>query len=193
MWSVRPVSMARGGGVHAAARRMSSGSTPQVNVAVVGGSGYTGAELIRMLAGHPYAKVRHPLSARTSSLARVLLSRYARLELQVRVVTANAFAGRALGDVYPHLAPFARANNLAPMCKMDEVDWSGIDVAFTCLPHAITQQAVVALPRDLKIVDLSADFRLRDAAVYEKWYDTPHEAPEHLAEAGEKDTLCTYR
>jgi N-acetyl-gamma-glutamyl-phosphate reductase len=104
---------------------------------------------------------------------------------QVRVVTANAFAGQHLGDVYPHLAPFARKNGLGPMCKMDEVDWSGIDVAFTCLPHAITQKAVVALPSDLKIVDLSADFRLRDAVVYEKWYDTPHEAPEHLAEAGE--------
>ena len=63
MWAVRTVSMARSSGVRAAARRMSSGSTPQVNVAVVGGSGYTGAELIRMLAGHPYAKVRHPLSA----------------------------------------------------------------------------------------------------------------------------------
>ena len=99
------------------------------------------------------------------------------------MVTANAFAGSNLGDVYPHLAPFAEANGLAPMCKMEEVDWSGIDIAFTCLPHAITQQAVVALPSDLKIVDLSADFRLRDADVYEEWYDTPHVAPDHLAEA----------
>ena len=113
--------------------------------------------------------------------------------IQVRVVTANAFAGRHLGDVYPHLAPFARANNLGAMCKMDEVDWSGIDVAFTCLPHAITQKAVVALPKDLKIVDLSADFRLRDADVYEQWYDTPHEAPEHLAEAGEPQLLLLVK
>ena len=100
----------------------------------------------------------------------------------MRVVTANQFAGQELGDVYAHLAPFARANNLRPMCTLEEVDWEAEDVqvVFACLPHAVTAQAVKTLPPHLKIVDLSADFRLKDAAVYEEWYDSPHVAPDLL-------------
>ena len=101
------------------------------------------------------------------------------------MVTANQFAGQELGDVYAHLAPFARANKLRPMCTLEEVDWEAEDVqvVFACLPHAVTAQAVKTLPPHLKIVDLSADFRLKDAAVYEEWYDTPHVAPDLLEEA----------
>jgi N-acetyl-gamma-glutamyl-phosphate reductase len=58
-----------------------------------------------------------------------------------------------------------------------------VDLCFCALPHATTQEVIKALPRSLKIVDLSADFRLRDAAAYEKWYGQPHTAPDLQADA----------
>ena len=73
--------------------------------------------------------------------------------VQVRLVTANAFAGQELGDVFPSLAPFARANQLRPMCKLPEVDWAAedVDVVFACLPHGVTQESVKTLPAHLKV------------------------------------------
>jgi N-acetyl-gamma-glutamyl-phosphate reductase len=79
--------------------------------------------------------------------------------------------------------PFLRHLNLPRLQKIDEIDFSNVDLAFCALPHATTQVVVSALPRDLKIVDLSADFRLRDVAEYEKWYGQPHTAPDLQAEA----------
>lgn len=105
--------------------------------------------------------------------------------MQVRVITANQFAGQELGAVFASLKPFAQKHKLRPLCTLDEVDWEveDVDVVFACLPHGITQASVKTLPKHLKVVDLSADFRLKDPAVYEEWYDTPHKALELQEEA----------
>ena len=123
------------------------------NVAILGASGYTGAELARLIATHP--------------------------GLGVAAMTADRKAGQTMGEVFAHL----RHLDLPRLGTIDAVDWSGIDLAFCALPHATTQEVVAKLPRDLKIVDLSADFRLRDPAVYEHWYGHPHHALDLQAEA----------
>jgi N-acetyl-gamma-glutamyl-phosphate reductase len=122
-------------------------------IAILGASGYTGAELVRLIATHPSMKI-------------VALS-------------ADRKAGMAMADVFP----FLRHLDLPRLQKIDEIDFSEVDLCFCALPHATTQVVVSSLPRDLKIVDLSADFRLRDVAEYEKWYGQPHTAPDLQKEA----------
>ncbi len=122
-------------------------------VAILGASGYTGAELVRMIATHP--------------------------SIEIAALSADRKAGMAMGDVFPHL----RHLDLPKLVTIDEIDFSGIDLVFCALPHATTQEVVARLPRTLKIVDLSADFRLRDPAEYQKWYGQPHAAPELQKEA----------
>ena len=122
-------------------------------IAILGASGYTGAELVRLIATHPSMKI-------------VALS-------------ADRKAGMAMADVFP----FLRHLDLPQLQKIDEIDFSGVDLCFCALPHATTQVVVAALPKTLKIVDLSADFRLRDPAAYEKWYGQPHIAPDLQREA----------
>jgi N-acetyl-gamma-glutamyl-phosphate reductase len=122
-------------------------------VAILGASGYTGAELVRLIATHE--------------------------SLEIAALSADRKAGMAMADVFP----FLRHLTLPMLQKIDEIDFSGIDLCFCALPHATTQQVVSALPRTLKIVDLSADFRLRDPAEYERWYGQPHTALDLQAEA----------
>ena len=122
-------------------------------IAILGASGYTGAELVRLIATHPSMKI-------------VALS-------------ADRKAGMAMAEVFP----FLRHLDLPRLQKIDEIDFSGVDLCFCALPHATTQVVVSALPRDLKIVDLSADFRLRDPAEYEKWYGQAHTATQLQKEA----------
>jgi len=69
-------------------------------------------------------------------------------------------------DVFPHLVT---ATNVPTLTKISDVDWSEIDAAFCCLPHATTQEILNSLPRHIKVVDLSADFRLKDIKVYAEW------------------------
>lgn len=122
-------------------------------IAILGASGYTGAELVRLLATHP--------------------------DLEIAALSANAKAGQSMAQVFPHL----RHLDLPDLVTVDEVDFSGIDLCFCALPHKTSQEVIAKLPRDLKIVDLSADFRLRDPADYQTWYGNPHAAPELQAEA----------
>jgi len=84
-----------------------------------------------------------------------------------------------MGDVFPHL----RHLPLPTLQKIEEIDFSTVDLAFCALPHATSQAVIAALPGDLRVVDLSADFRLRDPAAYEKWYGKPHSALELQREA----------
>ena len=123
------------------------------NIAILGASGYTGAELIRLIATHP--------------------------DIDIAALSANAKAGQCMAQVFPHL----RHLNLPDLVTIDEIDFSGIDLCFCALPHKTSQEVIAALPRDLRIVDLSADFRLRDPAAYEAWYGNPHAAPALQAEA----------
>jgi N-acetyl-gamma-glutamyl-phosphate reductase len=122
-------------------------------IAILGASGYTGAELVRLLAQHP--------------------------AMEVAALSADRKAGQFMAEVFP----FLRHLDLPALRRIEDIDFSGIDLAFCALPHATTQTVVAALPRGLKIVDLSADFRLRDPAAYEKWYGQPHAATELQAEA----------
>ncbi|MEL6564472.1 MAG: N-acetyl-gamma-glutamyl-phosphate reductase [Pseudomonadota bacterium] len=123
------------------------------SIAILGASGYTGAELIRLIAGHS--------------------------AFEIKALGAHSKAGQTLAQVYPHL----RHLDLPPMVAFDQIDWSGIDLAFCALPHKTSQEVISGLPRDLRIIDLSADFRLEDPAEYEKWYGNPHAAVEMQGEA----------
>ena len=125
----------------------------RIRIGILGASGYTGAELIRLLAHHPQA--------------------------EIALLTADRNAGQALGAVFPHLAHLKAPK----LIKIAEADWSKVDVVFCALPHGTTQDVVAGLPRALKVVDLSADFRLADVAVYAKWYGHAHRAPELQKEA----------
>ena len=125
----------------------------KVRIGVMGASGYTGADLVRLLATHP--------------------------RTEVRLLTANAHAGKPLAEVYPHLGSL----DLPAMIRVEEADWSDIDVAFCGLPHGTTQEIIAALPAHLKVIDLSADFRLRDPQVYAQWYGHEHRAPALQPEA----------
>ena len=122
-------------------------------VAVLGASGYTGAELLRLLVGHG--------------------------GMRVAALTAERRAGEPVGAVHPHLAPFG----LPDLVRIDDVDWDGVDGVFCCLPHGTSQETVAALPAHVRTVDLSADFRLSDPAVYARHYGREHGAPELQARA----------
>ncbi len=123
------------------------------NIAILGASGYTGAELVRLIATHP--------------------------AMRIVGLSADRKAGMTMAEVFPHL----RHLDLPPLTKIDEIDFGGVDLVFCALPHATSQAVIKTLPRNLKVVDLSADFRLRDPAEYEKWYGKPHDAPELQQEA----------
>ncbi|MEM9060821.1 MAG: N-acetyl-gamma-glutamyl-phosphate reductase [Pseudomonadota bacterium] len=114
------------------------------SIAILGASGYTGAELIRFIATHP--------------------------EMHIEALAADRKAGMAMAEVFPHL----RHLDLPVLCKIGEIDFSTIDLCFCGLPHATSQEVIRDLPRDLKIVDLSADFRLRDPEIYAHWYGHEH-------------------
>ena len=116
-------------------------------IAILGASGYTGAELLRFLLVHPHA--------------------------DIRVLTGETQAGKPMGDAYPHLA-FA---GLPTLVANGEVDYREINTAFCCLPHGTTQDVIAALPQHVRVIDLSADFRLSNIETYAKWYGHAHRAP----------------
>lgn len=133
----------------------------RIPVGLVGVTGYTGMELTRILAGHP--------------------------ALKLVMATSRSEAGKTLGSLYPFLAgpgdlgamgslvvSQPDADELAQKCRL----------AFLAVPHKTAQEIAAKLAaRGVKVVDLSADFRLRDKATYEHWYATPHTEAELLAEA----------
>lgn len=124
-----------------------------VRIGILGASGYTGAELIRLLGDHPRA--------------------------EIRALTAERQAGKPIGEVFPHFAIY----DLPPLVRIEDIDVTGLDALFCCLPHATTQTVIKSLPRGPRVVDLSADFRLRDANAYERTYGHPHQALEVQREA----------
>jgi N-acetyl-gamma-glutamyl-phosphate reductase len=119
-----------------------------IRIGILGASGYTGAELLRLLRYHPQA--------------------------EIRALTADRQAGKPIAAVFPHLA----GEDLPDLVTIGEVDWSELDLVFCGLPHGTTQEVIAALPRHLRIIDLSADFRLADTATYAEWYGHEHRAPE---------------
>jgi N-acetyl-gamma-glutamyl-phosphate reductase len=123
----------------------------KAKIGVLGASGYTGAELLRLL-------IRHP-------------------RVEIALLTADRRAGKTMADVFPQFAPYS----LPPLTAIDAADWKklGLDLAFCALPHGTTQKVIKDLmaraPR-IKVVDLSADFRLADPAAYAHWYGHAHGA-----------------
>lgn len=117
-------------------------------IAILGASGYTGAELVRIIATHP--------------------------SMEIVALSADRKAGMEMADVYPQL----RAYELPTLVKLEDIDFAGVDLVFAALPHGLSQALVRDLPESVKVVDLGADFRLRDPAEYEKWYGAPHVATE---------------
>ncbi|HBM55472.1 MAG TPA: N-acetyl-gamma-glutamyl-phosphate reductase, partial [Acidimicrobiaceae bacterium] len=118
-------------------------------VGIIGASGFTGAELLRLCAAHP--------------------------DLDVVVATGDSQAGTAVADLYPSLA--AHYGDLT-FAEVDDTTADGCDVVFLGLPHGASQALVPDLASRVgHVIDLAADFRLRDAALYPEWYDEPHTAP----------------
>jgi len=88
-------------------------------------------------------------------------------------LTADRKAGQTMGTVFPHLSYL----DLPTLTKIDEVDFSEVDFVFCALPHATTQKIIVTLPDHVRIVDLSADFRLRDPKAYALSHSTFSTSP----------------
>ena len=124
----------------------------RLRVAIVGGSGYTGGELIRLLLFHP--------------------------QVELVQVASSSHAGHYLHSAHPNLRKLCGLR----FCHPD--DLTSCDVLFLCLPHGASSRAIMAY-RGLasRVIDLSADFRLRSTTLYERWYGSPHSIPELLAEA----------
>ncbi|MFL5259033.1 MAG: N-acetyl-gamma-glutamyl-phosphate reductase [Hyphomicrobiales bacterium] len=125
----------------------------KIRIGVIGASGYTGADLVRLAACHP--------------------------AMEIAALTANSHAGKSMAEVFPHLSHLS----LPRLVKNEDADWSSIEAVFCGLPHATSQEVIRDLPNHLKVIDMSADFRLRDPAVYEKWYGGPHQALSLQSEA----------
>jgi N-acetyl-gamma-glutamyl-phosphate reductase len=118
----------------------------KIRIGVIGASGYTGGDLVRLAARHP--------------------------ALEVAVLTAGSHAGKPMAEVFAHLG----ALDLPPLVSNEDADWRDVEAVFCGLPHGTSQEVISGLPRHLKIIDMSADFRLRDPEVYAEWYGGPHKA-----------------
>jgi N-acetyl-gamma-glutamyl-phosphate reductase len=125
-----------------------------IKVGIVGGTGYTGVELLRLLAAHP--------------------------DVQLTAITSRKEDGLPVSDMFPSLRGVVDLAFSSP----DKADLSGCDVVFFATPHGVAMaQAPALLAAGVKVIDLAADFRLKDQATFEKWYKIPHTAPELIGEA----------
>ena len=125
-----------------------------VKVGIVGGTGYTGVELLRLLLAHP--------------------------DVELRAITSRKEAGLAVSDLYSNL----RGHTDLRFSTPDDAALRACDVVFFATPHGVAmQQARDLLAAGVRIIDLAADFRLRDTAMFERWYGMPHACPDILREA----------
>ena len=125
-----------------------------IRAGIVGGTGYTGVELLRLLVAHP--------------------------EVELGAITSRAESGRAVADLFPNL----RGHCDLMFADPGEASLSDCDVVFYATPHNVAMQTVPdLLEAGVRVVDLSADFRLKNAETWSAWYGEPHACPELLAEA----------
>jgi N-acetyl-gamma-glutamyl-phosphate reductase len=120
-------------------------------IGVLGASGYTGADAVRLLARHP--------------------------GVEIAALTANTHAGKAMDEVFPHFFML----DLPRLTEWEKVDWGKLDAVFCGLPHGTTQEITAAVLKAnpaIKVIDMSADFRLLDMDAYAQWYGHAHRAPE---------------
>ncbi|MCX7311314.1 MAG: N-acetyl-gamma-glutamyl-phosphate reductase [Alphaproteobacteria bacterium] len=137
---------------------MATQSPAKVKIGVLGASGYTGSELVRLLLRHP--------------------------NIELDLLTADRRAGQEMRAVFPQFSPY----KLPTLVTIESIDWTtaGLNLVFCALPHATTQKVVsdlLAKAPKTKVVDLSADFRLHDLAAYARWYGHEHHAPKLQREA----------
>lgn len=126
----------------------------KIKVGIVGGTGYTGVELLRLLATHP--------------------------DVELTAITSRGEAGMPVADMFPSLRGFVDLAFSDPATA----NLAACDVVFFATPHGVAMsQAHALLAAGVKIIDLAADFRLQDTAVFEKWYKIPHSCPDVLAQA----------
>lgn len=125
-----------------------------IRAGIVGGTGYTGVELLRILALHP--------------------------EVDIAVVTSRSDAGKDVEEIYPNLRGVLAARFVEPTPEA----FRGCDVVFFATPNGTAMRwAPALLARGIRVIDLAADFRLQDPALWERWYGEPHACPELLPEA----------
>jgi len=125
-----------------------------IKIGIVGGTGYTGVELLRLLAQHPQA--------------------------DVRAITSRKDAGTRVADMFPSL----RGRYDLAFADPADADLAGCDVVFFATPHGVAMgEARELTAAGVKVIDLAADFRLKDPAVFEQWYGMPHSCPDLLAES----------
>jgi len=125
-----------------------------IKVGIVGGTGYTGVELLRLLARHP--------------------------EVELRAITSRKEAGMPVADMFPNLRGHVGLKFVEP----EAAGLEQCDVVFFATPNGIAmQQARALLDAGVKVIDLAADFRIKDVAVWEHWYKMEHACPDLVAEA----------
>ena len=125
-----------------------------IKIGIVGGTGYTGVELLRILAAHPHA--------------------------QLTAITSRKEDGMPVAEMFPSLRGFVSLAFSAP----EKTPLHECDVVFFATPHGVAMaQARELLAAGVKVIDLAADFRLKDTAEFEQWYGMPHSCPDLLAEA----------
>jgi len=136
-----------------------SKSAQSTKVAVVGASGYSGVELLRRLLVHPTA--------------------------ELVCLTSRSYKGKSCAEVFPRFATIGIADSLQFIDpQISDIVGSGAEIAFLALPHGVASEfAVPLLEAGLKVIDLSADYRLNSAETYEEFYDHPHPAPNLLDES----------
>jgi len=126
----------------------------KLKIGIVGGTGYTGVELLRLLALHPQA--------------------------ELAVITSRGDAGLPVADMFPSLRGYVDLVFTNP----EEANLTACDVVFFATPHGVAMsQAQALLSANVKIIDLAADFRLQDTAAFEQWYKMPHSCPDVLSKA----------
>jgi N-acetyl-gamma-glutamyl-phosphate reductase len=130
----------------------------KAKIGILGASGYTGAELLRLLLRHA--------------------------GLEIALLTADRRAGKPMAEVFPQFAPY----KLPILSAIEAADWQAqqLNLAFCALPHGTTQKVIADLltrAPQTKVIDLSADFRLSDPAAYARWYGHEHFAPQLQKEA----------
>jgi N-acetyl-gamma-glutamyl-phosphate reductase len=129
-------------------------ASKKIKIGIVGGTGYTGVELLRLLAMHPHA--------------------------ELTVITSRGEAGLPVADMFPSLRGYVDLAFSDPA----SANLSACDVVFFATPHGVAMsQAQALLDANVKVIDLAADFRLQDTGVFEKWYKMPHSCPDVLQDA----------
>ena len=115
-----------------------------LNIAIAGATGYVGLELIKILSKHPKVKIAY--------------------------LCANKSVGKSINLLDKRI----KNKNLPKISKINKVDWNKINILFTALPNGKAQKIVNQIPNNVKLIDLSADFRLEDIKLYKKWYGSNH-------------------